>query len=99
MASTATKQYVTVHGPLKIEWIFIDANDATSLANVETALQNGFACAISEISHTDGTTNDSMTMAVTPLAVFSGASGVTQKQIDVSAMLATKHYLLIVYGS
>ena len=98
MAASVSKRYTVALGPIKKEFIYVDANDATSLADVPTNLANPFSCNILEVSHTDGTTNDSQTKSTTPLVVFSGASGSDQKKLDASAMANNKFYEIEVTG-
>ena len=92
MASSVSRRYTVALGPIKKEFIYVDANDDTALNDVITLLANPFGIAIREISNTDLTTNDSMTKTTTPLAVFSTAAPPGQKQIDVSAMANDKFY-------
>jgi hypothetical protein len=98
MAASVTKRYMVSLGSIKTELIFIDANDATALTSICTSMHRPLDCNIFEISHTDGTTNDSMTKSTTPLAVFQGFAINTMRLINVSAMANNKHYLLEVTG-
>ena len=99
MASVEVFRFKNVLGPLSIEHIFIDAADDTDLADVLTFLQNPFAVTIFEVSYvTFESANDSQTKTTSPLAVFSAASGVNQKKIDVSAMANNKFYQVLVMG-
>jgi hypothetical protein len=99
MAASEVYRYKNVLGHLAIEYIYVDADTDTSLADVLTFLQNPFGVHIMEVSYiTFESANDSQTKASTPLAVFSAASGVNQKKIDLTDLTATKFYKLTVMG-
>lgn len=98
MAASVTQRHTVVLGPIKMEYILVDANDATELANVETRLANPFACDVFEISHTDGTTNDTQLKNADPLAAFSGAAPPTSKLIDLTSLTIDAHFVVWVMG-